>query len=494
MSPQVSIPPKGLPTYDELHVISDLHLGGKAGFQIFNSGAEAAWLIDQLTAEPPEKQIALLINGDLVDFLAEEDARYFDPEHAEEKLIRIATVDASFKPVWDALKRFTQKKGRCLIVNLGNHDVELALPWVRSRLLEILSGDDEAARGRIILTFDGAGYLCRIGNATILCVHGNEVDDWNVTDHETIRRIGRDIVHGLPVESWIPNAGTQLVIEVMNGLKRQYPFIDLLKPEAQGAVPTLLALAPDQRGKLLAITGTARRLVWDKIKRSTGLLGAQEGEQAGKPPARPVGVAALASDSQDQAEILLRDAEERMRRGVSPMALIDGDEQGTYLGGFTALKKLVQGQSTSEVLREALEKLREDRSFDFQIEDDTFTGLDEKVGKEVDFVVAGHTHLERALKRKEAKGFYFNTGTWVRLIHLEKHVLEDEKKFEQVFATFKKQSMEALDELPGLILRRLTVASFQVVGGKTRGELRRVETGAGGLTLEPVAGSQFIRE
>jgi UDP-2,3-diacylglucosamine pyrophosphatase LpxH len=491
---QVSIPPEGLPSYDELHVISDLHLGGDKGFQIFNSGAEAGWLIDQLAAEPAEKRIALLINGDLVDFLAEEDPRYFDPEGAVGKLNRIATVDKSFQPVWDALRRFAQRKGRRLIINLGNHDVELALPWVRSRLLEILGDDDEAARGRIVLTFDGAGYLCRVGNATVLCVHGNEVDDWNVTDHETIRRIGRDVLHGLPVERWIPNAGTQLVIDVMNGLKRQYPFIDLLKPEAQGAVPTLLALAPAQRDKLLAITGTARRLVWDKVKRSAGLLGAtEEGARAGKPPARPV-AAAFASDSRDQADILLRDAEERLRCGVSPMALIDGDEQGTYLGGFTALKKLFQGQSRSEVLREALDKLREDRSFDFQIEDDTFRSLDKKVGKEVDFVVAGHTHLERALKRKESRGFYFNTGTWVRLIRLEKPVLDDEQKFGQVFATFEKKSMEALDALPGLILRRLTVASFQVEGGKTRGELRRVETGAGGLALEPVAGSQFIRD
>lgn len=493
MSSQVSIPPEGLPTFDELHVISDLHLGGKTGFQIFNAGAEVRWLIDRLAVESPEKRIALLVNGDLVDFLAEENARCFDPENAVKKLERIAG-DPAFAPVWQALQRFVQKKGRRLIVNLGNHDVELALPWVRSRMLELLSGGDEAACGRIVLTFDGAGYLCRVGNATILCVHGNEVDDWNVTDHETIRRIGRDVVHGRPVESWIPNAGTQLVIEVMNGLKRRYPFIDLLKPEAQGVVPTLLALAPDQRDKLLGIAGTARRLVWDKIKRSTGLLGAAEGSQAEAPAARPVRVAALAGDSRDQAEILLLETEERLRRDVKPMALIDGDEQGSYLGGFTALKRLIQGQSPAEVLREALENLREDRSFEPQTEDDTYKSLDSQVGEEVDFVVAGHTHLERALKRKKGRGFYFNTGTWVRLIRLEKHVLEDAGKFGQVFDIFKQGTMAALDDFPGLILRRLTVASFQVEGGKTQGELRHVEPGAGGLTLTAVPGSQFIRE
>ena len=31
-----------------LHVISDLHLGGRAGFQIFGSSDELEWLIDHV--------------------------------------------------------------------------------------------------------------------------------------------------------------------------------------------------------------------------------------------------------------------------------------------------------------------------------------------------------------------------------------------------------------------------------------------------------------
>ena len=71
-----------------------------------------------------------------------------------------------------------------------------------------------------MLAFDGAGFLCRVGNATVLCVHGNEVDDWNITDYETIRRAGRDLQQGRSVEAWVPNAGTHLVIEVMNDIKK----------------------------------------------------------------------------------------------------------------------------------------------------------------------------------------------------------------------------------------------------------------------------------
>jgi UDP-2,3-diacylglucosamine pyrophosphatase LpxH len=493
VSPQVSIPFNILPEFDELHVISDLHLGGdEPSRQIFNAGAEAEWLIDHLTAEPPGKRIALLINGDLVDFLAEKDAVCFDPSGAVEKLKRIAG-DNSFKPVWEALKRFVQKKGRRLIINLGNHDVELALPWVRESLLRILTADDEAARGRIVLSFEGAGFLCRVGNATILAVHGNEVDDWNVTDHEKIRRMGRDIMHGLQVESWIPNAGTQLVIDVMNDLKHIYPFIDLLKPEIPGVVPTVLALAPDQRDKVFAAARTARRLVWDKIKRSTGFLGAAEDSPAGGWPVRSTSSMALSIDSRDRAEILMREAEDRMRLHVEPMSLVVSDEQGGYLGGFTALRKFVQKQSRSEVLREAVEGLRQDVSFELKAEDDTYKNLDRQVGEEIDFVVAGHTHLERALKRKQGKGFYFNTGTWVRLIRLERSLLESEEKFEQVFETFKKKSMEALDSFEGLILRRLAVASFRVEGETTTGEIRHVVPQPGGPAFAEVPGSRFIR-
>jgi len=193
-----------LAEFDELHIISDLHLGGRPGFQIFGSTEELAWLIDDLRQRPPECRIALVINGDFVDFLAQPPALPFDPEGAADKLAAIAE-DSAFKPIFCALRTFTATENRQLIVNLGNHDLELALPWVREALTTILSGGDRAARGRITLAFDGSGVLVSVGQARVLCVHGNEVDAWNVTDHEQVRRIGRDFLHGRGVEPWIPN-------------------------------------------------------------------------------------------------------------------------------------------------------------------------------------------------------------------------------------------------------------------------------------------------
>lgn len=481
-----SIPADGVPQFDELHVISDLHLGGSPDFQIFNSTAELVSLIEYLQTRLPDKKVALLINGDLVDFLAESPAMCFDPTGAIEKLNRIAANDDSyFKPIFDALQKFVRAKNRKLIINLGNHDLELALPWVRARLLEILTGGQETASARIICAFDGMGFRCRVGSASVLCVHGNEVDVWNITDYETIRRFGREVTQGRPIDGWIPNAGAQLVIDVMNDLKRKYPFIDLLKPETRAAVPILLALAPDQYDKLSAISATVRRLAWDKVKRATGFLGSAEADLKGEMTAaadilssRPNYFSKLDAarfDSRQYAKMLLDDAEERFNRGVSPMSLIGSGEIEEHLGLTSAVMKFFRSEDTSEVLREALSDLDEDRSFDPTAEDATFNLLDEQIGPGFDFIITGHTHLERALKRKTG-GWYFNSGTWVRLIKLSDKALKDAEEFKKVFETFRQGRMQALDEHQNLVMRKLTVVVIRADGAKTHGELRRVNT------------------
>lgn len=487
----LSIPEESLPQFDELYVISDLHLGGESGHQIFNSGNELARLIDYLRARLPDKRIALLINGDFVDFLAEPDAMHFDPEGAVRKLNRIATEDDAFKDVFTALKDFANAKNRVLVINLGNHDLELALPWARTRLLEILTDGNEAAGAHIIFTFEGTGFPCVVGNSRVLCVHGNEVDPWNVADYETIRRFGREVLHGRPIDSWIPNAGSQLVIDVMNKIKWDYPFVDLLKPETDAAVPTLLALAPDQHDKLRAIGSTARRLAWDRIKLATGFLGSKNGEALQGRTVAAADILASRSgsftarsapgfDPEEYAETLLDDAEERYHRRVNPMTLVGEDALGGYLGFTSAFKKLILGEDKSEVLREALSDLGQDRSFDPATEDDTFNKLDEQVGDGFDFVIAGHTHLARALKRKQKSGWYFNSGTWARLIRLEDRVIKDPEAFKQVFEVFAAKSMEKLDAFPSLVMRILTVIAIRADAetGATHGELLKVNLSA----------------
>jgi hypothetical protein len=227
-----------------------------------------------------------------------------------------------------------------------------------------------------------------------------------------------------------------------------------------------------------------RRLAWDKIKRATGFLGAQEDDLPGRtaatadafaPRSAPTAAGAEVYDREEYANLLLDGASEQYHRGVDPMSLLSSDELGGYLGLTSAVYKLFKGEETSEVLREALEGVHKDRSFDPTADDDTFKLLDEAVGEGFDFLIAGHTHLRRALERKQKPGtWYFNSGTWARLIKLDDRVLRDADEFRQVFDAFRAGTMQALDHHPNLVTRLLTVVVVRADGRKTHGELRQV--------------------
>lgn len=477
---------------DSLHVVSDLHLGGGAGFQIFDSAAELEWLIDHVAALPSPGTHGLLINGDFIDFLAEEPSAAFDPEGAVVKLDRVWQC---FPGVFAAMQRLLAKPSRRLIVNLGNHDVELALPWVRAHLAARLTGGDDTAHARLLLVTDGTGVQVRVGNARVVCVHGNEVDSWNVIDYERLRRVGRDHQFGLRPEAWVPNAGSQLVVEVMNAIKRDYPFVDLLKPETQGVIPLLLALDTGVQRKLLNLSSVGSRLAWDAARLGTGFLGDEDAGAAARPPAPVMVFPALPPGQRsrrlsDEVESVWQNKE------VSPISLVRAT-QGQQLGLGGAFIDWITGKPRSEVVREALEQLDQDRSFKFDAEDQTFRDLDALLGADVDLVVAGHTHLARSLPRKQGGGHYFNSGTWARLMQLTPTLRKDPVAFEKLFSLLR-GSMETLDQariavageaVPVEVIRRLnTVVLIEhTPSDGTRASLQQVRPAADGvpIRLEP---------
>ena len=60
--------------YDELYVISDIHLGGEktdeGNFQIFKYGKRLAGFINKITTTRPADKVALVLNGVVFDSLA----------------------------------------------------------------------------------------------------------------------------------------------------------------------------------------------------------------------------------------------------------------------------------------------------------------------------------------------------------------------------------------------------------------------------------------
>ena len=500
-----------IPEFDELHVVSDLHLGGgEAGKQIFKKEQGAAFenLVDCLLKRPRASKQALVVNGDLVDFLAEPDATYFDPAGAAGKLDRIIH-DRSFVPVWQSLRAFVKtpnggkSSNRRLIITLGNHDLELALPWVREQLLQELSGGDDQARERITLAFDEDGYRCRVGTADVLCLHGNDVDSWNVTDFEMLRRFGES-GRGANANGrhWVPNAGTKLVIDVMNAVKATYPFVDLLKPESEGVIPTLLVLDPNLAAKVGDLIPVGARRAWDSLRMATGFLSEEEATRLLETnPVKPTDLLGqmLGETFEDvrqkrgiyDLEMLLLRTERWLQQGVEPLQLLGTAEQPEYLGVMGAIWNLVRRKGKSEVLREALERLSKDQSFNLRTADTTYAAYNRTLDMNIDFVVTGHTHLERALPLRGSGRYYYNSGTWARLIQLTEATLISPEAFAQAFDAFgdKKRGMAALDDAAGLVLLKPSVVSLWSAGSIVHGELRHVN----GARLEGVDGSQFSR-
>jgi UDP-2,3-diacylglucosamine pyrophosphatase LpxH len=470
-----------IPDLEQVSVISDLHMGGEEGFQIFGQGILLAAFIDQLRLESPAAS-ALVINGDTVDFLAEPGAKAFDPAGATAKLDRIST-DKNFKPVWDALRKYV--KTRRLAITLGNHDLELALPWVKQHLLGLLTDGDSKALSNVTLAFDGSGFACAIGNSKVLCLHGNEVDTWNVTDHETLRRVGCDFAQGRNAPDWIPNAGAKLVIEVMNDIKREYAFVDLLKPEQEAAVRLLLVFKPDQRAKLRAVAEVASRRVWDGVRRAVGWLSVDEEVDASTAPdalARIVGTVETKVD----AERLL-DRAEAMFRETNAIDLVYG-QQSQQLNWWDAVSAALRRREPYEIALEAIKEVASTTTFNVGQVDGDFQLIDELVGGTYDVVVAGHTHLARALDRTRGRGRYFNSGTWASLMRLTPAQLQSAASFKPVFETLRNSTTIA--GLGKLVWTRPTAVIVRTQGARVRSSLELVSLKAGKIALVPLSAAK----
>ncbi|MEM9315768.1 MAG: metallophosphoesterase, partial [Pseudomonadota bacterium] len=270
---------KNIPTFDELYVVSDIHMGGNQGFQILKHGPRLGAFIEKLADERPGDDVALVLNGDIIDSLAEDIDGFVAMEEAEAMMDRIAG-DPAFKPIWDGLGKFVATSKRHLVFVLGNHDIELALPhvenWVRNRL----AGSSLTRAGRITFATHGSGFGCRVGKARVFCTHGNEVDDWNIVNHDRLGQLGNALSAGRTVDrkAWEPNAGTEMVVKVMNEIKADYPFVDLLKPETSAVLGVLLVMAPE-RVKSLELKDVVSILSGKrKGSRITGRLLSADGE------------------------------------------------------------------------------------------------------------------------------------------------------------------------------------------------------------------------
>ncbi len=444
-----------------VYVISDLHLGGvygapggaDRGFRICTQGVTVAEFVRALVARDPSTGTTeLVINGDMVDFLAEREEGptpwvpfTADQHKAARKLSDILGRDTALV---DALRAFLDR-GHRLVLLLGNHDIELALPAVRRRLHEILG-----IEGRHDFTFlyDGEAHV--VGDALI--EHGNRYDKFNVVDNDALRRMRSLLSRGQPVPTehlFTPPPGSRVVSLVINQIKDQYRFVDLLKPENEAVIPIVLALEPGFRsllvhalsaqaasrkhrleapampsfgGDISSGSGTAAAFGGDMGAGPAAFGGDMAGPPAAKPLSRPADEvsAALAKALGSDAIGFLEDARvvgapgsdisasETIDRTVGIMSMLLGSRSGDIDRRLPSLLK-------------ALRAVRGNQAFSREVETDapTWESAQALAKGDVKHVVFGHTHLPKRIALKSG-GFYINGGTWADVFEFPQDIVE----------------------------------------------------------------------
>ncbi|HEX6707611.1 MAG TPA: hypothetical protein VF169_22825 [Albitalea sp.] len=383
-----------------LYVISDLHLGGapagtaRPAFQICPPRTQAllARFIDGLPAPDKQNDTRLVIAGDIVDFLAEEPFEPFtgDPDAARAKL---ASIFVSTAPVWDALRRFVAERDGALTLMLGNHDIELSLPGTRAMFLERLG------HGRVEFIYDNEAFTC----GPVLIEHGNRFDEWNAVPHGALRRVRSQLSRGLAAKPEFPALpGSRLVVDVMNPLKQQYAFIDLLKPEDAGALPIAAALG-----------AAGVREAWQFFQRFRQSWSVDFDENREPRDAEYIG-------APDSAEQDLFDLAENVAAGgdASQIGKVD-DLLRAGVQAVTDRVRQARRDALYKAMRGSAAKHRD--AFDIGKESEVYlvpARAAVQSGHQV--VVYGHTHLAKriALGAGPSLPLYLNTGTWADLMRM----------------------------------------------------------------------------
>ncbi len=507
--------------FDAAYSISDIHLGGAGGFQIFNYGSRLGRFIDYLTELDAGKEIALVLNGDVIDSLAEDGIEYvaMSEDQASNMIERIMS-DRSFVKVWDSLGRFVRTPRRHLIIVAGNHDIELGLPVVEAAIRDRLCRDDETARSRLRFSGRGAGYSCRVGDARVFFTHGNELDKFNRVDNEKLGQLALAQNAGriIDPDDWTPNFGTRLVVDVMNGIKRQYPFVDLLKPETGAVYGVLLVMG----GEALTHVelGDLPRL-WRSHRRSEKVGGDLLNMEAFDGPADAEVDDEVAIDEllgprmQTRAQTAaLASSEEQLLRAVDTRVLAHGvasrpptlTEPGDDLEtlGVRDWPKRVwavfsrdEGDK-KEALRDALNDWQEAEGLfgedAIEIEDRMSEWLRKRTPG-AHFTVAGHTHKARSIEIRNGHAYYLNSGTWIRILDVPDEALEKGPNFDAIWNALVAGTMDAIDKAT------ITVAGKERPLTMDFATAVHIESGADGVTGQivkvgrsgppkPVEGSQ----
>jgi hypothetical protein len=153
-----------LPDDTLLVFLSDVHIGGAAGAEIFQSAAELTALLEDLGGH--QGPVELVLAGDFLDLL-----RMGDAGHGEE-LVAATIGRPEYRGLFAALRAFAAGPGHRVVYLVGNHDAEV---WWNPRVRRSLQ---EAGLVDVFALSYAAGFGSHPGQL-VYCEHGNQFDPSN---------------------------------------------------------------------------------------------------------------------------------------------------------------------------------------------------------------------------------------------------------------------------------------------------------------------------
>jgi UDP-2,3-diacylglucosamine pyrophosphatase LpxH len=153
-----------LPDDTLLVLLSDVHIGGAAGAEIFASAAELEALLADLRRH--QGPVELVLVGDFLDLL-----RMGEAGRGEE-LVAATIARPEYRALFAALRAFAERPGHRVVYLVGNHDAELWWnPRVRRSLREAGLVD--------VFALSYTASFASLPDQLVYCEHGNQFDPSN---------------------------------------------------------------------------------------------------------------------------------------------------------------------------------------------------------------------------------------------------------------------------------------------------------------------------
>ncbi|OFZ70292.1 MAG: hypothetical protein A2451_15710, partial [Bdellovibrionales bacterium RIFOXYC2_FULL_39_8] len=174
------------------------------------------------TGDYGSREVELILNGDVFDFLAIPFVKYFDDEFWSEKasLEKFKMAINAHREVIEALGKFAGGKKKKIVYIIGNHDAELVFESLRNYFFEQLP---VKSRSNVEVLLRPSGEYIPV--AGVLVKHGHEYDISNNIDFK------KSIIEDEEgAKYFLPPWGSYFVTRILNKFKEEKSEIDAVRP------------------------------------------------------------------------------------------------------------------------------------------------------------------------------------------------------------------------------------------------------------------------